>query len=100
MTYQERLHLFTAQIQKGYGLNHWIAERNAREVLSELPPRLLPNVEEWSLGRKLTDIRIGDYSISRVLALWGNADFLGAARVMSLMEKDPARALQKIQGRR
>ena len=87
---------FAKKIEEVYWMSPDKAWRQAKEILLRLPECLLPNIHEWIQGTVLTDICIREYSIPMILAIWNSQDFLGAARVISELAKNPERALKKI----
>lgn len=83
---------FAKKIEGAYWMSPDKAQRQAKEILLRLPECLLPNIHEWIQGTALTDICIREYSIPMILAIWNSQDFLGAARVISELAKNPERA--------
>ena len=57
-------------------------EKYADELLLGLDSRLIPNVEQWIKGEKLTDIRIGKYSIIEIMKIRDNKEFFDALDTM------------------
>lgn len=70
--------MLSDRIRDNYCLSHEIARNKALQILERCPEQLLPNVEQWAVGEKLTDIYVGKYSIPMIMAIWEHQDFISA----------------------
>ncbi|MEY8428649.1 hypothetical protein AALA00_13220 [Lachnospiraceae bacterium 46-15] len=93
---QNRQVLFANRIEELYKVDSPSASETAKIILSELPECLLPNIDEWIEGKKLSDLYIQEYSVPMILALWHSNDFISAVRVISSLEEDPDKAIRQI----
>ena len=75
------------RIRLEYGFTQEAAQDRVMQMLENCPPALVQNVEEWAKGQKLTDIYIDQYSLSMILTIWKNKDFLKAMQVMTELAK-------------
>ena len=71
----------TERVRLEYGYTQENARKKAIQTLETCPNELIPNVEEWAKGQKLTDIYIGQYSLPMILAIQNSRDFLKAPEV-------------------
>ena len=78
---------FAERIRWEYGFTQEISEEKAVRALKICPAVLVQNVEEWSEGKKLTDIYIDQYTLPMILNIWKSRDFLNALGVMAELEK-------------
>lgn len=86
---KSRIDKFQEKIQEFYGLDPDAALYTAGKVMYALPKKLLSNVDEWCEGKELSIIRIGDYSVPMILAMWKSDDFISALNCMIELERNP-----------
>lgn len=80
MNIRERL---ADRISEDYCLIQENARTKALEILANGPSQLLPNVEQWSNRKKITDIYVGKYSIPMIMEIWGRQDFISALEIIT-----------------
>lgn len=87
----------TERIVSDYHLGVDNARLKAEQICHNCPEQLRPNVEQYALGSKITDIYVGQYSIPMIMAIWGNQDFIGALDVITqYLNGDPDIAEHRI----
>ena len=91
-----RIYKFQDKIQDFYGMDADAALYTAGKIMYDLPKILLPNIDEWCAGKKLTEISIEGFSIPFILDLWKSHDFISALNCMIELHKDPDNGKRKI----
>ena len=91
-----RIYKFQEKIQDVYGMDADAALYTAGKIMYDLPKKLLPNIDEWCSGRKLSEITIEGFSIPLILDLWQSNDFISAVNCMIELDKDPDNGKRKV----
>ena len=86
---KSRIDKFQEKIQEVYGLDSDAALYTAGKVMYALPKKLLPNIDEWCEGKELSVIKIGDFSVPMLLAMWKSDDFICALNCMIELDRNP-----------
>lgn len=77
------------KILQTYQYSEVMANNIAQDLLTHAPASLIPSIRAWVDGTPLPEDSSEEYSVSRILRLRGNNDFIEAFRLYIAYSQDP-----------